>query len=167
MSLAGVHRLLQGFGARRLLPGCPVYELRRPLWPPLFRTLELHKRQLEILETIRALPWKIYLHGPEDPSEWELPGPWVDAEPRTWALPPAVATQALLEGPLGCGAWQVYLGAHALAPDLLPDLFRGDLLEAVSFSESHSIPLLVDAWHDNSEWRVLLQPSAVPGLVAA
>ncbi len=167
MHLEGIQRLLQSLGARRPVPGLPVYELRRMLWPPILRAVELHKRQLELFDAIRTLPWKAYLHGSEDPVEWELAGPWVEAGPRTWVLPPAVGTAALLEGPLGTGAWQVYLGAHALASELLPDLFRGDLADALAFSERHSVPLLVDAWHDNTEWRVLLEPSAVPGLAAA
>ncbi len=91
----------------------------------------------------------------------------MEAGPSTWVVPPAVATQAMLDGPLRPGAWQVYLGAHAMGSERLPDLFRDDLPNAVAFSETHGVPVLLDAWHDNSEWRVLLEPSAVPGLVAA
>jgi hypothetical protein len=35
------------------------------------------------------------------------------------------------------------------------------------FLERYSVPVLVDALHRNSEWRIVLAPAAVPGLAAA
>jgi hypothetical protein len=54
-----------------------------------------------------------------------------------------------------------------VAPERLPNVFHGPPDETVAFVESHGIPVLIDAWHDNDEWRVVVEPSAVPGLAAA
>ncbi len=116
---------------------------------------------------MRALPWNAYLVYSENPHDWELPGTWILAARDTWTVPRHVDDGRLLDQFLHPGNWCLYLAAHALAPELLPNLFDAPAAEAVASVASHGIPVLLDAWHDNDEWRVVVEPSAVPGLAAA
>ena len=167
MNLGAIHHLLAQLGAQRPRAGLPVYDLSRSLWPPLGRARRLHDKQLQLLDALRSLDWSVYLRSGDSPLAWHPPGAWASASRDTWLVPPEPGAADLLDGPLEYGAWQLYLGAHALDPVELPDLFRGDLAEALDALRGHSVPLLVDAWHDNSDWRVALDPAAVPGLAAA
>ena len=167
MTIERLHRLLETYGARRLSQLYSIYELRRALWPPFFRTVQLHKRQLEFLDAVRSLPWQAFVHTGEDPAEWSSGVAWVRASHDTWVIPLELSSELLLDGVLAPGAWQLYLGANSVDPGPLPDLFRSNLDDICEFVAGHSIPVLIDAWHDNSEWRVVLEPSAVPAVAAA
>ena len=55
---------------------------------------------------------------------------------------------------LGLVQRQMYVAPSAVAATDLPDLFKGDqasLPEAIAGLE---LVALIDAWHDNTEWRV-------------
>ena len=166
MSLEALHRVLEASGARRLSRGLPVYGLRKALWPPFGRALALHESQVAVMEAVCALPWQAFLRYAENPRDWEL-GTWPQAARNTWQLPPHETARHLLEGFLEPGGWTLYLAPYAVDPGLLPDTFRADLAELASFVEGQGIPVLLDAWHDNSEWRIVVDPAAVPELVAA
>jgi len=85
----------------------------------------------------------------------------------TWTVPRSEDGTRLLDDFLHLGNWNLYLAAYPVAPERLPNVFHGPPDETVAFVESHGIPVLIDAWHDNDEWRVVVEPSAVPGLAAA
>jgi hypothetical protein len=166
MSLEALHRVLEASGARRLSRGLPVYGLRRTRWPPFGRAEDLHERQVAVMEAVRALPWQAFLRCSRDPGERGLTG-WPRAARDTWRVPPHETARHLLEGFLGPGSWTLYLAPYAIDPTLLPDTFRAELADVSRFVESHGIPVLLDAWQDNSEWRIVVDPAAVPELAAA
>lgn len=166
MSLEALHRVLEASGARRLSRGLPVYELRKARWPLFGRAGALHERQVSVMEAVRALPWQAFLAYGENPRDWEL-GAWPQAARGTWQVPPHETARHLLESFLEPGNWSLYLAPYAIDPDLLPDTFRADLGEVARFVEGHGIPVLLDAWHDNDEWRIVVDPAAVPELAAA
>ena len=166
MSLEALHRVLEASGARRLSRGLPVYGLRKTLWPPFGRSEALHERQVVVMEAVRKLPWQAFLRYGEDPRDWDL-GAWPQAARHTWVVPPHETVRHLLGGFLEPGGWTLYLAPYAVDPSLLPDTFRADLGEVARFVEGHGIPVLLDAWHDNTEWRIVVDPAAVPELAAA
>ena len=166
MSLEALHRVLEASGARRLSRGLPVYGLRRALWPPFGRVEALRERQVAVMEAVRALPWQAFLRCARDPRTCDLSA-WPRAARDTWLVPPRETARHLLEGLLEPGSWTLYLAPYAIDPTLLPDTFRAELSEVARFVEGHGIPVLLDAWHENSEWRIVVDPAAVPELVAA
>ena len=166
MSLEALHRVLEASGARRLSRGLPVYGLRRALWPPFGRSEALHERQVALMEAVRALPWQAFLRCSRDPRACDLTA-WPRAARDTWLVPPHETARHLLAGLLEPGSWTLYLAPYAIDSSLLPDTFRAELSEVARFVEGHGIPVLLDAWHDNSEWRIVVDPAAVPELVAA
>lgn len=158
--------MLSAWRTPKLSSRHPVYELRKRLWPPLRRTRELHWRQVELLRATRLLPWKTYLACDEDPHEWELTGPWIHAGAHTWIIPHQQSSESLLEGYLAAGGWTVYLAPYALQGANVPSLFDAPE-EVCEYLRSHGVPVMIQAFHDNSEWRVALEPAVVPAMAAA
>lgn len=161
MTLQTLHRVLEQNGARRLARGVPVFALRKALWPPFRRDDALRERQVSVLDAVRSLPWPVFLHGV----------PAINAWPRTarntWCVPNQERGTDLLAGALEPGRWTLYLAPNAIDPSILPDAFGGDLGELTNFAASHSVPVLVEAGRRNEEWRIVVEPAAVPGLAAA
>lgn len=161
MSLEGLHRVLEQCGARRVARGVPVFALRKALWPPFRRGEVLREHQATVLDAMRSLPWPVFLHGVRASSAW----------PRTardtWCVPSQERGADLLAETLEPGRWTLYLAPNALDPSVLPDAFEGDLGELMDFVASHSVPVLLQAYRQNEEWRIAIQPAAVPGLAAA
>ena len=85
----------------------------------------------------------------------------------TWCVPHQERSADLLAETLEPGSWTLYLAPNALDPSILPDAFDGDLGELTTFVASHSVPVLLQAYRHNEEWRIVVQPAAVPGLAAA
>ncbi len=163
MTLEALHRVLEDNGARRLDRGRPLWALRKALWPPFGRDEALRERQIAVLDAVRSLPWQVFLNGAPDGAH----DPWPRAARDTWLVPPREGGRGLLAGRLEEGSWKLYLAPHALDPVLLPDTFQADPEDIEEFVEGHSVPVLVDAWRDNVEWRIVVEPAAVPGLAAA
>ena len=94
-------------------------------------------------------------------------GTTVRTERDTWCVPHQERSADLLAETLEPGSWTLYLAPNALDPSILPDAFDGDLGELTTFVASHSVPVLLQAYRHNEEWRIVVQPAAVPGLAAA
>jgi len=103
--------------------------------------------------------------GPPRPRE--ITGSWQLAARETWLLPADENSPDLLEKLLFLGDWTLYLAVDPVPPTSLPDCFQSTPLELSDFVESHGIPVLVEAYHDNNPWRLVVEPAAVPGVVAA
>ena len=144
-----------------------MYELRGGFLPFSRRSRSLDERQRRVLAAIRELGWPVFLCISESPPLEELPGSWGHAARETWAVPRDVDSSLLMDSFLYVGNWRLYAALEAVDPTALPDLFGGSLSDAFSIVEGSGIPALVDAFHDNSEWRVLLQPAATARRTAA
>ncbi len=160
MTIDELHRQLEAVSDRRLGGRPPVYELSGGWLPFTRRARSLGRRQERVLTALRSLGWPAFVCVDDDPSTWELPGAWLRAARGTWALPREVEDDRLLRTLLLAGNWKLYLASAAVDPARLPDLFRGALPDAVASIETLGIPALIDALHDNSAWRALLQPAA-------
>jgi hypothetical protein len=162
-----LHHLVASAADRRLSRAFPVYELRSGWLPLSRRSRTLGERQQRVLSALRALGWPVFVRISESPLGLELPGSWGHAARDTWAVPREIDSAELLGSLLTPGGWQLYVALEAVDPSALPDLFRGELAEAYTSVEALGVPGLVDAFHDNAEWRVLLQPAAAARRAAA
>ena len=120
-----------------------------------------------MLAAIRALPWTPFLRTIESPRDHGLTGSWQLAARETWVIPMDENSPDLLAMFLFLGGWPLYLAVDPIPHRSLPDCFRTPPLELSDFVESHGIPVLVEAYHDNNPWRLVVEPAAVPGVVAA
>ena len=145
----------------------PVWELARPRFPFSRRARRFPEIQTRVLDAIRALPWAPFLRMAEAPREHGLSGSWQLAARETWLLPADENSPDLLEKLLFLGDWTLYLAVDPVPPTSLPDCFWSTPLELSGFVESHGIPVLVEAYHHNNPWRLVVEPAAVPGVVAA
>lgn len=167
MTFEQLHHLVESAADARLSATHPVYELRGGFLPFSKRSRSLRQRQIRVLAAVRQLGWPAFLRIAKTPREGRLPDSWGHAARDTWGVPREVESPRLLESILAPGSWHVYLALEAVDPTVLPDLFRGSLVEAFSVVEGMGIPVLIDASSGNSEWRVLLQPAAVARRAAA
>jgi hypothetical protein len=160
VTLEEVHKLLAAWKVPRLSPQFHVYELRRKLWPPLVRTIRLHRQQAELLRAVRALGWKVFLAYDENPAEW-VNGKWSRVGDDTWLVPPEEASERLLDGYLAPGSWTIYLAQTPIGQVQMPYMFQRSPKEVCEFLRSHGMPVMLQAHADNSEWIVALEPAVV------
>ena len=164
MTIEELHRVLELASNRRLSSAFPLYELRRSLLSVLGVVAPLDRRQLLVLDAARSLPWSSYLHFPD--RGVALRG-FQHAAELTWLVPAPLPNRAFLDAPLSSGGWQLYLGAAAVVPTRIPSLYADPFPDIFSSIESNAIPVLIHAAGGNREWRVVVQPSAVPAAIAA
>ncbi len=157
MTFEQLHHLVEMVSDRRLSPVYPVYELRTGFLPFSRRTRSLAERQLQVFQALRRLDWPMFVARTAMPA---VTGAWAHAVRETWAIPREVESADLLSKQLAAGRWKLYLSLEPIDRTAIPDLFEGSLAEAFATVEAVGIPVLVDAFRDNTEWRVLLQPAA-------
>jgi hypothetical protein len=168
MTFEQLHHLVEAASDQRLSPAYPIYELRAGFLPFSRRSRSLAERQQRVFGALRQLVgWPAFLHISESPLDMELPGSWGHAARDTWSVPRDVESAQLLGSLLTPGSWKLYLSPEGLDPSSLPDLFRGSLPEAYATVEGIGVPALLDAFHGNTEWRILLQPAAAAKRAAA
>jgi hypothetical protein len=167
VTLAQLNQLLDSVGAHPVSTAYPVWELARPRFPFSRRARRFSEAQSRVLEAIRALPWPPFLRTAEAPRDHGLTGSWQLAARETWLLPADENTPDLLGKFLFLGDWTLYLALDPVPPMSLPDCFESAPVELSGFVETHGIPVLVGAYHDNNPWRLVVEPAAVPGAVAA
>ena len=153
MTPGEVGAMLVAAGAKSAEHG--VYDIG----PDGFDARRLLSFQVQLLETVRQLPGTVFLQYDEDPQEWEL-GEWPSHGHNMWEIPPSMASDVLLESYLEAGNWQLYVARQSAGPKDRYDAFRGDIGERIKLLETHGVSVWIDAWHDNTEWRVIL-PKAI------
>ncbi len=115
--------------------------------------------QARVFEAVRSMSGTVYLLPSDDPSEDYPAWSWEHADVGTWVLPPEATLEALFRGPLNVGAWRIYVAEEPAPAEDAPDLFRGPTIAALDFLERYGARVVLDAWHDNSEWRVAVELS--------
>ena len=157
MSLTLVRRLLGEGGAKRLSVEHPLWELSAPWWPFSRRARRFASLQAEILDAGLAISESLYLVADENPQEFDVGGTWAHAHRRTWLIPNDCDTRALLVQVLEAGDWSIYASDEALDPRVIPDAFQVAPIQVANFSAVHSVPLLVQAFHDSNPWRLWVE----------
>jgi hypothetical protein len=157
MSLVAIRRALLELRARRLSAEDPVWELSGPWWPFSRRARRFETVRVEILEAARALTEPLYLVIDENPQEFDVGGSWAHAQSRTWVVPEGCDLAVLGRRVLEQGDWAMYCRVEPVLPDEIPDSFRKPPAELADFAAGHSIPLLIQAFHDNDPWRLWVE----------
>jgi len=143
--------VLHAEGAKAVVPQHGVYELG----VDQVRLKHLASRQSRVLSAIRQLPGRVFLHYDENPKDWEL-GEWSSPVERVWEVPSGHDTRALLSGFLDGGNWLLYVATQHLPSGAPTDAFKGDIPALVQSLQSCGVSAFVDAWHDNTEWRIVV-----------
>ena len=167
MTIPQINQLLLSWGIPSFSTRCQIYQLKRKWWPSIGQNRLLLERQIDILNAIRLLPWEIFLVSAENPNEWELDGPWIEAAENTWIIPAKQSTDTLFNGYLASGRWVLYLAPQALPNDAILNLLSAPVEDVCGFLQSNSIPAMVQALQENSKWRIALEPAVVPMVAVA
>jgi hypothetical protein len=162
MGFAELRTALEAGPARRQAQDADVWIVSRPSWWDGLRgagATESTKRQ--ILRAIWDVPQPLFFlcEEPGDPDlapflHQEL-GAWrIDAQSDPDRFYAAYPVSAL-------GNWQLY-GAPAPVDGKWPDSFREEPSAIIRFMQTHRMTLLVDSFHDDTDWCVALchDPSA-------
>lgn len=140
--------LLEG-GAESVPGRAVMYELSAP------PSTEAHSA---LLSLIRGFDGTCYLLPSHAPSQASSDLTWIHADAGTWIIPDDASSEALMTGVLEPGAWRIYVSEGPAPAEGAPDLFRGPTIAALDFLERYGVSVVVDAWHDNSQWRVAFLP---------
>lgn len=111
--------------------------------------------QTAVMEVVRGLPGNTYVTSHEERESAEAEG-WERVAEHTWLLPPSMPSRASLHGYFETGVWQMYVAEGPVEASDLPDLFKFDSNEGAKRLAGLGITALIDAWHDNTEWRVAI-----------
>ena len=154
MSLSEIRAILEAGPARRVQTGLDVWLLDIGPWWRLFTADDALERAKErLLEAAWKLPSPLFLLPPE-PLEKEI-APFVTRDAPAWRLNRARTAQEFYrtEPASVLGNWQLYAADHAL-PIPNPDTFRTRPESILQFMRSNGITLLIDVFHDNTDWCV-------------
>lgn len=162
MLLTEVRQVLDSGLARRRSPGKEVWPLDSGPWWRLFKDFRrLQATKLDLLAAVWRLPLPLFL-APEEPFEPEL-GPFLSRDGAAWRVDKTKTAEAFhqIEPASGLGNWQLYAAETALTV-ALPDTFRVAPEAVLSFMAEHHLTLLIDVFHDDTDWCVaLLEPASL------
>jgi hypothetical protein len=112
-----------------------------------------------IIEAAWRLPVALYL-VPERPVADELV-PFLQSEGNAWRIDKTRTAEAFYatEPASGLGNWQLYAAAQPVTRPV-PNTFRSTPEAVLSFMAEEQVLLLIDVFHDDTDWCVALRDSA-------
>jgi uncharacterized protein DUF6966 len=116
---------------------------------------QLLDAQTKIMEAVRGLAGSTYLAIYEELERTDQDG-WQEVAEHTWLIPESMSSRATLENHLETGVWQMYVADSPVPETHLPDLFKFDSAEVATRLSELGVSAMIDAWHDNTEWRVAI-----------
>jgi hypothetical protein len=121
------------------------------------RRQALLRSKVAILTALATHPSSAYLVHPDNPADHEVIGEWVSAGLSTYRIPPLLD----LEDPgtkqwlFNLGNWQAYV-ADRPVENGWPDPARVAPMELVSWMSRTGLLVLVDSFHDDVSWVVVI-----------
>ena len=140
---------LVAHGAEPVPGRATMYELKEGASSEIHTTL---------LSLIRGFEGICYLLPSDDPAHEAPEFTWERADVGTWILPVDASSEALMSSVFSKGAWRIYVSEKPAPAEDAPDLFRGPTIAALDFLERYGVAVVLDAWHDNTQWRVAFLP---------
>ena len=159
MSLAELRAILQSGTSRRARSNLDVWLLDTGPWWRLFRdSAGLERTKAALLAAIWRLPEPVFMN-PSIPLDHEV-APFVEPMAGGWRLNRSRSAEEFhrTEPVSVFGNWQLYVSPQPVAAHI--DALRAPAEEVLEFMERNGIRLLVDAFHDDSEWLVAIREPA-------
>jgi hypothetical protein len=113
--------------------------------------------KIELLSQVLASSSPVFIVHQEPPDDYEVPGNWQRTDDSTWRVPADLdLTDSVSKNWLfGVGNWCLY-SAPAAVDGICPDAFRMSASELSSWIHENSVAVLIDSFHDDSDWVVAL-----------
>jgi hypothetical protein len=158
MHLNDIREILNQSSARRPAPGFDVWllETHPGPWWKLRSSPNIEPIKLAILNAAWQLPRELYLN-PEVPLDSEL-RPFLLDDGPPWRVDKTKSAERFYatEPASGLGNWQLYAGAKYVT-DGIPNTFKTDPAALIHFMTEHDIVLVIDVFHDDTDWCVALR----------
>ena len=119
---------------------------------------ELLDAQTDVMEALRGLEGSVHLTIHGDWGQVARRNGWKNVGDHTWLIPDSMLTRVMIQAHLAEGDWQMYVAPGPAEGADLPDLFRGEPASLPDTLARLGIVVLIDAWHDSTEWRVAVVP---------
>jgi hypothetical protein len=166
MSLSEIQEILEGSPARRRTAGKDVWLLDTGPWWRFFSNFQrLESTKESLLEAAWRLPCDLFF-VPEEPLNKELV-PFLQHDGTAWRIDKRRSSKEFYgtEPASGLGNWQLYAAMKPLA-SRTSDTFRASPEAILAFMAAHGVVLLIDVFHDDTDWCVAVLNS-VPSPSAA
>jgi hypothetical protein len=153
---ASLTDLLAAAGARRAHPLLTVWDLDDPRWPFGARARQVEQGKQQVFHWLLERVPTLYLVTGETDDMGKVPGALYTGVEHTWRITPSVSRTELESAALQYGSWALYARPEPVAPASLPDSFDTDPDSLVAALKRLDLGLLLQAWHDDVEWRLAL-----------
>lgn len=156
MSLPEIRTILGASPARRAAPASDVWFLDTGPWWRLFTAhAAFESTKQQILDAAWRVPSPLFLVTAE-PLEDDL-APFLTRDGPAWRLNRLRSAREFYETEpaSGVGNWQLYAADQALRM-ATPDTFRVKPEVTLQFMRDNGICLLINSFHDDTEWCVAL-----------
>ncbi len=156
MSLLEIRTILAASPARRMAPVSDVWLLDTGPWWRLFTApAALDSAKQRILSAAWRIPSPLFLVLPEPLQDALVP--FVTRDGPAWRLNRLRSAREFYETEpaSGLGNWQLYAADEALRM-ATPNTFRVKPEVTLQFMRDNGISLLIDSFHDDTEWCVAL-----------
>ena len=154
-----IRGILSAGPARRIVDGVDVWDLSvGPWWTPGADHREPEEAKERILAAVWRLPGELFLVPPESPPD-ELE-PWVRRDGSgAWRVNRERPASDLYARGLREGNWMLYAAPGAWRPPA-PSAFKTAPHALVAAMTATKVVLLIDSFHDDTEWRVAVAAPA-------
>jgi len=155
----GIRALLAGSPAWRISQNADVWDLNTGPWWKLFTDHEgLDRAKRGLLAAAWGLPGPLYFVPPFEPLAPEL-GPFLQrTDSGAWMVNRQRSPEEFYGVELNEGNWVLY-SAEQPVRGKIPNTFKTKPEALTAFMRQHGITFLIDAFYDDTEWRVALAES--------
>ena len=153
-ALSAIASTLDASRAQRPDPGLHVWRLEYGPLLKLLRDSEVARSKASLLDAAWQLPGPLFF-APGNPIEEDLQ-PFVQPDGRAWRIDKSrTASDFYATEPASrLGNWQLYAAERPV--EALPDAHRTSPADLIFFMTANRITLLIDAFHDDTDWCVAI-----------
>jgi hypothetical protein len=146
--------LLLAAGAKRAHSVHAVWDLGEPHWPFGTRARRVDEGRQQILQWLLEHVPTLYFVTGESDEMGAVGGALATGIEHTWQLRHGISRAELESAVLHYGGWSLYARPEPMNPADLPDSFDTEPGELVETLKRLNLGLLVEAWHDDVDWRL-------------
>jgi hypothetical protein len=154
-----IRELLVSSSAHQVEQGIAVWDLGTGPWWKLFTDFQGLERLKEgLLAAAWALPTPLFFVPPTQELATELEPFLLRHDSGAWQVNRRRSPEDFYSVELDEGNWVIYSAVEPVLAQM-PNTFKTAPRQLIAFLHEHGVALLIDAFYDDTEWRVALSGS--------